>query len=159
MNDHLAMHLLNRMPQKVKRIAEALLHKTPRRCPPWILSRIFLFVASLERKGAKYFGRSFTAKSSCTGCGLCAKLCPQENITIQNNRPAFGENCILCLRCIYTCPARAITPGKMSLPLCKTYNLKALIKKMEGITLDPVEKCAKGISLSGVRNYLDKEDI
>ena len=159
MSRDLSMHLLSRMTQKVKLMANAIRNKTRRRCPLRILSRIFLFVAFLERMGAKYAGKSFTAKPSCTGCGLCADLCPQENITMQNSRPSFGGNCILCLRCIYACPVRAINPGKMMIPLCKSYDLKSLLKQMEGVPLAPVEQCARGIMFKGVRDYLKNDEI
>jgi len=46
---------------------------------------------------------------SCTGCGLCAKLCPMQNITMRNKKPSAGEKCTMCYRCISHCPQKAIT--------------------------------------------------
>lgn len=55
---------------------------------------------------------SFHTTDSCTSCGLCAKICPTGNITIQNDKkPAWDGNCVQCLACIHRCPASAIEYG------------------------------------------------
>lgn len=58
---------------------------------------------------------AFTAGSACTGCGQCARLCPTNNITIQNGKPVWGGDCTHCMACICRCPAEAIEYGKKSL--------------------------------------------
>ena len=56
----------------------------------------------------------FTASDVCIGCGKCEKLCPLNNITLQNARPVWGTNCTQCMACICYCPTRAIEYGKKS---------------------------------------------
>ena len=58
---------------------------------------------------------AFTAGDACTGCGQCARLCPMNNITIQNGKPAWGSDCTHCMACICRCPVEAIEYGKKSL--------------------------------------------
>lgn len=58
---------------------------------------------------------AFTASDDCTGCGQCARLCPINNITIQNGKPVWGGNCTHCMACICYCPTEAIEYGKKSL--------------------------------------------
>lgn len=58
---------------------------------------------------------AFTAGSTCTGCGQCARLCPMNNITVQNGKPVWGGNCTHCMACICRCGAEAIEYGKKSL--------------------------------------------
>ena len=58
---------------------------------------------------------AFTAGNACTGCGQCAKLCPTNNITIQNGKPVWGSDCTHCMACICRCPVEAIQYGKKSL--------------------------------------------
>ncbi len=50
--------------------------------------------------------------SGCENCGLCAKLCPNGNITYENGVPKFGKRCDLCLACLNNCPADAIDYGE-----------------------------------------------
>ena len=58
--------------------------------------------------------KAFTASDACTGCGRCAKLCPMNNITLQNGKPVWGGECTHCMACICRCPAEAIEYGKRS---------------------------------------------
>lgn len=57
---------------------------------------------------------AFSPGDACTGCGQCAKLCPTNNITIQNGKPVWGDNCTHCMACICRCPTEAIEYGKKS---------------------------------------------
>jgi pyruvate formate lyase activating enzyme len=47
-------------------------------------------------------------KSRCVGCGKCAEVCPQEAISIIEDRPETDpEKCVLCGRCVDICIAGA----------------------------------------------------
>ncbi len=47
-------------------------------------------------------------KGRCVGCGQCAESCPEQAISIIDNRPATDMNkCKLCGRCVDTCMTRA----------------------------------------------------
>lgn len=48
----------------------------------------------------------------CNNCGLCVKLCPNRNITIEDGVPKFGKRCDTCLACLNNCPVDAIEYGK-----------------------------------------------
>ncbi len=50
-------------------------------------------------------------RKKCTGCGLCAKTCPQKNIQMQNRNVRFGHRCDMCMRCSFYCPKKAIQIG------------------------------------------------
>jgi len=49
--------------------------------------------------------------SGCTGCGICAKVCPVGNITVEGE-PKFAHRCEHCVACMHACPAAAINFGK-----------------------------------------------
>ena len=57
---------------------------------------------------------AFKVSGACIGCGQCAKLCPRQNIRMENGRPQFGTNCIQCLGCLQYCPKAAISLGKIT---------------------------------------------
>lgn len=68
---------------------------------------------------ASWFGLKtiFGAKNKkvndkCTKCGICEKLCPTDNIKLEE-KPVFGNRCIYCFGCIQWCPAGAIEFGKL----------------------------------------------
>lgn len=46
---------------------------------------------------------------ACTGCGLCTRLCPMENLALEDGRAKAGNRCTMCYCCISACLAKAIT--------------------------------------------------
>lgn len=50
----------------------------------------------------------FTVSDVCTGCGICEKICPVSNISIEHERPIFQHVCEHCLACVHNCPTNAI---------------------------------------------------
>lgn len=54
----------------------------------------------------------FHSTSECVGCGRCAALCPLNNITIDDGKPAWGRNCTHCMACIGGCPKAAVEYGR-----------------------------------------------
>jgi ferredoxin len=59
-----------------------------------------------------YMRARFRADARCTSCGLCARICPSGNINLCDGLPRFADACVLCMRCIHTCPVEAIQIGK-----------------------------------------------
>ncbi len=58
--------------------------------------------------------KAFYAKDSCIGCGKCAKLCPLNNIKIEDKKPVWGKKCTHCMACIANCPKESIEYGKIT---------------------------------------------
>lgn len=154
-NDELAIRLLEILPSKVERIADDLLAGTVHRTKPKFVDLMFSKAGEMEKKGTKFFGQKIRVNKSCNGCGWCEKKCPANNISMYNNRPTFGNECVLCLRCIYGCPNKALMAGRFKFIILKDgYDLKALEKRMKGIKPAPVEELGKGYLWRGVREYL-----
>lgn len=70
-------------------------------------SRFMHLVGRAEWFGSVFIGKLFYADRNCSHCGLCAKNCPNHNITSGANLH-FKWNCGLCMRCLYLCPRHAI---------------------------------------------------
>lgn len=50
----------------------------------------------------------FRSTERCTSCGLCARVCPVENIKIEGTDPIWQNHCERCMACIQWCPTEAI---------------------------------------------------
>ena len=67
----------------------------------------------INRLGQKFLpdessDRFFTVSTECTGCAICQKVCPADNITMDSGKPRFDGRCENCLGCLHACPATAI---------------------------------------------------
>lgn len=58
--------------------------------------------------------KKFWATNKCNLCGLCVKVCPRNNISMENNKILWKDNCDLCLACLHWCPQEAIQNGEIS---------------------------------------------
>lgn len=50
----------------------------------------------------------YRVNTDCISCGICTKVCPAKNITIEDGKPIFHHHCKSCMACIQHCSKRAI---------------------------------------------------
>lgn len=98
--------------RNIRTIASALLAGKSHRSATITFSRAVSWLGALERSGAWRFGAGIRVSGACTGCGWCIRSCPVGNISPgPEGKPVFGRSCILCMRCLYGCPANALHPS------------------------------------------------
>ena len=56
--------------------------------------------------------KKYLSTDKCIGCGKCVNVCPLQNITLENGRPAWHGHCTMCMACYHHCPVNAIQYGK-----------------------------------------------
>lgn len=54
------------------------------------------------------YDKGFYTSDACVGCGLCEKICPCKNITMQGKQPQWNHSCIGCNACVVYCPKKAV---------------------------------------------------
>ena len=74
--------------------------------------------------------RYFWIDSKCTFCGICSKICPVNNIKIENKSITWKGNCEKCLACIQWCPLTAIQFGNKTLTRKRYHHPDVSIKEM-----------------------------
>ncbi|MBQ9984327.1 MAG: EFR1 family ferrodoxin [Lachnospiraceae bacterium] len=62
----------------------------------------------------KLLAKDFYSTEQCIGCGKCVKLCPLNNIELENGKPVWSDNCTHCMACIGNCPTQAIEYGTIT---------------------------------------------
>jgi formate hydrogenlyase subunit 6/NADH:ubiquinone oxidoreductase subunit I/flavodoxin len=60
------------------------------------------------KKLVPFADTSYRVNEKCTGCGICTKICPVNNIKMIEDKPAWQHQCETCYACYTWCPTRAI---------------------------------------------------
>lgn len=60
--------------------------------------------------------KNFKVNASCTGCGICAKVCPTKNIQTVNKKAVHGKERPACYACLHWRPRHAT---RLKLPVLK----------------------------------------
>jgi len=62
----------------------------------------------MENVNTKPGKKIMVDRERCVSCGLCAELCPVENITMKGG-PHWSDKCQTCMRCLSYCPNNAVS--------------------------------------------------
>ncbi|MGB7566669.1 MAG: EFR1 family ferrodoxin [Chitinivibrionales bacterium] len=82
----------------------------------WIVNAIFSgFLYNGGSKKLRTADKKFILQETCTKCGICAKVCPVENIKLVEGKPTWLNHCEQCLACLQWCPVEAIQYAKKTI--------------------------------------------
>ena len=91
-------------------------------------------VSGIFRAATPLLASRIRISSSCTGCGICRRVCPAAAITIEDGRPHIDRRrCNQCQACLNVCPAQALSMWRHK-PGCRQYlnpdvSLNELLKR------------------------------
>ncbi len=66
------------------------------------ISLMYLIIVQLV------LAKLFFASNTCTGCGLCQRLCPKNSIVMVGRKPRWTYSCDSCMACMNFCPQQSI---------------------------------------------------
>ncbi len=100
--------------KKILNIASAINNKEVREVEKGPLWQRIVFSAIYRMSFSMVPGmdKSFWINAKCNSCGICAKVCPAENISLIEGRPNWNHKCQQCYACLQWCPEQAIEYGK-----------------------------------------------
>lgn len=103
------------MPETVREMCEAIRRGERNETEP--RSKAAAAMAGMSRFVLRHILGAARKKATgeCTGCGICSRICPTENISIVERKPVFGKDCAECFGCIHWCPEGAVRYGMLKL--------------------------------------------
>jgi len=59
--------------------------------------------------------KNFWTDEKCNGCGICSRVCPANNIKMNEGKPQWQHKCEQCVACMQWCPQKSIQYKKVTL--------------------------------------------
>ena len=97
-----------------------------------ILFRRIPFILRLLKQVIKegWNSLAFTSDENCTGCGICEKICPVNNISMRGKIPAWSDHCEGCFACYHWCPLNAVRLGRTDFNMKQYHNPDVVINEL-----------------------------
>ena len=78
----------------------------------------FTDVPHIEKILEKTMTRKFSivVGEGCVGCQVCSRVCPQDNITLTEDKPVLADNYEFCLGCVHHCKSNVLNINKEQNP-------------------------------------------
>lgn len=71
----------------------------------------------------KFYRHYHVDTTRCTGCGICAKVCPVDAVVnTADGTPQWNDKCIRCTACYHNCPHQAISHDSVKGGYCQYRN-------------------------------------
>ncbi len=98
------------MEKNIKKTAKEIRDQKQRAYPhmSFLTQKLYPKVMTPYMEVEKEYDKGFFTDNRCTGCGICAKVCPTQNISLQEKHPVWHHHCHGCNACVAYCPTKAI---------------------------------------------------
>lgn len=106
-----------RQQQRIQRIADIIKARGTEPVKPQFFPPLALFAKHYQGflQELTTIDRAFWTDADCTHCGLCARVCPAQNIQCTTQAVTWQGRCEFCLACLQWCPRKAIQHEKYAL--------------------------------------------
>ncbi len=94
---------------QIDRMAEIIKRKPSQKLKLAVKDRLLTMANPLAKLIIPTEDKKFALNDSCTGCGICEKICPVKNIRLEDGSPIWLHSCEQCAACFSWCPNEAIT--------------------------------------------------
>ncbi len=94
----------------------------------------------------KTMDKGFFVDKNCTGCSICQKVCPVNNISMKDNKPVWNVNnrCQVCCACHDWCPKGSIQHSSTKSGIKRYHNpniaIKDIINSSSGRRCSAIDK-------------------
>jgi ferredoxin len=103
----------------------------------WLFYR-FMYLRALPKIAA--MDANYSCDWNCSGCGMCAAVCPVSNIVMENGRPSWRHHCEACYGCLQWCPRESIQLGTKTAGRRRYRNPEVRFADIARIEVEPQEK-------------------
>jgi ferredoxin len=153
----LNLALLQELPNKVNEIVIDIMSGKRKVLKVKTQDKFLSVLGQGEHLGARVFGACIQVSNTCNQCGLCVRNCPQNNIRMDYGKPKFGFRCMFCLKCIYACPTKALSPGILKFTVLKNgFHLEKMVQQSKQATNYNHIIPKHSVAWQGVIDYLSK---
>jgi ferredoxin len=74
--------------------------------------------------------KNYWSDEKCNGCGICAKICPANNIKMNNGKPQWEHKCEQCVACLQWCPQKSIQYKKVTVKRGRYHHPDVIAKEL-----------------------------
>ncbi|MFX1488449.1 MAG: EFR1 family ferrodoxin [Promethearchaeota archaeon] len=83
------------------------------------------------RENVQHSDKFFNIDENCNKCGVCAEVCPVNNILLVQGKPQWRHKCVQCLACLNYCPENSIQYGKKTLGKGQYHHPEITVKELK----------------------------